>query len=88
VGLLSILVAILLLHHTTTTIAVLGFIVGIVWTIGGVTEIARGFSANDGNLSWPVVVLGFIATIVGILCLAYPLLSLRSNRMSSSIETT
>jgi uncharacterized membrane protein HdeD (DUF308 family) len=76
VGLLSILIAILLLHHTTTTVAVLGFIVGIFWTIGGVAEIARGFSANDGNLSWPVVVLGFIATIVGILCLVYPSLSL------------
>ena len=42
VGLLSILVAILLLHHTTTTIETLGFIVGIFWTIGGVAEIFSG----------------------------------------------
>jgi uncharacterized membrane protein HdeD (DUF308 family) len=76
VGLLSILIAILVLHHTTTTVAVLGFIVGIFWTIGGVTEMVRGFSANDGNLSWPAVALGFIATIIGILCLVYPSLSL------------
>ena len=27
-------------------------------------------------MSWPAVVLGFIATIVGILCLVYPSLSL------------
>ena len=44
VGLLSILVAILLLHHTTTTIETLGFIVGIFWTIGGLAELFSGFS--------------------------------------------
>lgn len=75
-GLLSILIAILLLHHTTTTVAVLGFIVGIFWTIGGVAEIIQGFGANDGEVSWPAVLLGFIATIVGIICLVYPSLSL------------
>ena len=31
--------AILLLHHTTTTVAVLGFLVGIFWTIGGIAEL-------------------------------------------------
>ena len=44
VGLLSILIAILLLHHTTTTVATVGFIVGIFWTIGGVTQLFSGFS--------------------------------------------
>ncbi|MGP0030942.1 MAG: HdeD family acid-resistance protein [Acidimicrobiales bacterium] len=76
VGLLAILVAILLLHHTTTTVAVLGFIIGIFWTIGGVAQLLHGFSANDGKVSWPVVALGVIATIIGILCLVYPSLSL------------
>ena len=47
VGLLAIVIALILLHHTTTTVAVLGFIVGIFWTIGGVTELFHGFSAND-----------------------------------------
>ena len=75
-GLLSILIAILVLHHTTTTVAVLGFIVGIFWTIGGISELLNGFGANDGQVSWPTVILGFIATIVGILCLVYPSLSL------------
>ena len=75
-GLLAILIALLLLHHTTTTVAVVGFIVGIFWTIGGVAELFRGFSANDGEVSWPTVVLGVIATVIGILCLVYPSLSL------------
>ena len=76
VGLLSIVIALILLHHTTTTVAVLGFIVGIFWTIGGVTELINGFSANDGAVSWPTVILGLIATIIGVLCLVYPNLSL------------
>ena len=76
VGLLSLVIAIVVLHHTTTTVAVLGFIVGIFWTIGGATELFHGFSANDGAVSWPTVVLGLIATTIGILCLVYPSLSL------------
>ncbi len=76
VGLLAIVIALILLHHTTTTVAVLGFIVGIFWTIGGVTELFHGFSANDSAVSWPTVILGLIATIIGILCLVYPSLSL------------
>ena len=75
-GLLAIVIALILLHHTTTTVAVLGFIVGIFWTIGGVSELFHGFSANDGAVSWPIVFLGLIATIIGILCLVYPSLSL------------
>jgi uncharacterized membrane protein HdeD (DUF308 family) len=77
VGLLSILVAILLLHHTTTTIATLGFIVGIFWTIGGLAQLFSGFThGEDGRTSWFVVLMGVISTAIGILCLVYPSLSL------------
>ncbi len=76
VGLLAILIAILLLHHTTTTVAVVGFIIGIFWTVGGVAELLAGFSANEGHVSWLVVLLGLVSAAIGILCLAYPSLSL------------
>lgn len=76
VGLLAILIALLLLHHTTTTVAILGFIIGIFWTIGGVTQLLHGFTANDGKVSWAIVLLGLIATTIGVLCLVYPSLSL------------
>jgi len=75
VGLLSIVIALILLHHTTTTVAALGFIVGIFWTVGGISELYHGFSEDDG-INWLTVVLGFIGTIIGILCLVYPSLSL------------
>lgn len=76
IGLLAIVVAILLLHHTTTTVAVVGFFVGIFWTIGGIAQMLHGFMADEGGVSWPVVVLGAIGTVIGVLCLVYPSLSL------------
>ena len=76
VGMLAIVIAIILLHHTTTTVAVVGFIVGIFWTIGGISQMLYGFSAREGSVSWPIVLLGLVATIIGILCLVYPSLSL------------
>jgi uncharacterized membrane protein HdeD (DUF308 family) len=76
VGLLSILIALLLLHHTTTSVAVVGFIVGVFWTVGGVAQLFAGFSANDGHVSWLAVLLGVVSTAIGVLCLVYPSLSL------------
>ena len=63
VGLLSILVGILLLRHTTTTVDTVGFIVGIFWTIGGLAQLFSGFSADeDGGANWWVVGMGVIST--------------------------
>jgi uncharacterized membrane protein HdeD (DUF308 family) len=76
VGLLAIVIALILLHHTTTTVAVVGFIVGIFWTVGGVAQLLYGFHANDGRVSWPIVLLGLVGTMVGVVCLIYPSLSL------------
>ena len=75
-GLLCIVIAIILLHHTTTAVSFVGFIVGIFWTIGGIAELIQGFSDGDGGVSWARVVLGVIAAAIGILCLVYPSLSL------------
>jgi len=75
-GLLAIMVALILLRHTTTTVDVLGFTVGVFWTIGGLAQLMQGFSANDGSVSWPAVLLGVVSTVIGVLCLVYPSLSL------------
>jgi uncharacterized membrane protein HdeD (DUF308 family) len=76
VGLLSLLIALLLLRHTTTTVDTVGFIVGIFWTIGGVAQIFSGFSDSDRGVNWLVVLLGLVSTGIGVLCLVYPSLSL------------
>src|SRR5262249_5921232 len=75
VGLLSILIGLILLRHTTTTIDVLGFVVGVFWTIGGVAQLFAAFGDSEG-VNWWGALLGLISTVVGILCLVYPSLSL------------
>ena len=74
-GLLSIFAALVLLRHTSTTIDVVGFVIGVFWTIGGIAQLFSGFSAEDG-IDWWFVFLGVIATAIGVLCLVYPSLSL------------
>lgn len=76
VGLLSVLIALLLLHHTTTTVATVGFIIGIFWTIGGVTHVFAGLSGDGNGIQWWTLLGGVIFTVIGILCLVYPSLSL------------
>jgi uncharacterized membrane protein HdeD (DUF308 family) len=75
-GLLSILIGLLVLHHSFETVAVLGFILGIFWVIGGVAELVVGFTQHNSEGRVGRIVIGAIFTIVGILCLVYPGLSL------------
>ena len=72
---LSILIGLLVLHHTFQTVAVVGFIVGIFWVIAGVTQLVAGFEAPRGERAW-LLLIGAIGTIVGIITLVYPGLSL------------
>ena len=75
-GLLSVLIGLLVLHHSFETVAVLGFILGIFWVIGGVAELVVGFTQHSSHGRVGRIVIGAIFTIVGILCLVYPGLSL------------
>jgi uncharacterized membrane protein HdeD (DUF308 family) len=72
----SILVALLLLRHTSTSVDTVGFILGIFWTIGGVAQIFSGFVGDERGVEWLVVLLGVVSTGIGVLCLVYPSLSL------------
>ena len=74
-GLLSILIGLLVLHHTYQTVAVVGFIVGVFWVIAGVAQLIAGFESPPGQRAW-LLVIGAIGTIVGIITLVYPGLSL------------
>jgi uncharacterized membrane protein HdeD (DUF308 family) len=77
VGLVAILFSLLLFHHTSTSIAIVGFFIGIFWTIGGVAQMLYGLAGgDDGKIDWWVTLLGLVSTAVGVLCLVYPKLSL------------
>jgi uncharacterized membrane protein HdeD (DUF308 family) len=75
-GLLAVLIGLLVLHHPFETVAVLGFIIGVFWVVGGITLIVAGLSHEaEGRRTRPVV-LGLIYAITGTVCLVYPGLSL------------
>jgi uncharacterized membrane protein HdeD (DUF308 family) len=57
-------------------VAILGFIIGVFWVIGGIALLIAGFSREaEGRRTRPIT-LGLIFTITGIVCLVYPGLSL------------
>jgi uncharacterized membrane protein HdeD (DUF308 family) len=75
-GLLAILVGLLVLHHPFETVAILGFIIGVFWVVGGVALLAGGLSHEaEGRRTRPILV-GLVFTITGLICLVYPGLSL------------
>ncbi len=75
-GLLAILVGLLVLHHPFETVAILGFIIGVFWVVGGVALLAGGLSHEaEGQRTRPIL-LGLVFTITGLICLVYPGLSL------------
>ncbi len=75
-GLLAVLVGLLVLHHQFETIAVVGFIVGLFWVVGGLAELISAFSVvPPAHRVWQAIA-GSLGIIVGILALVYPGLSL------------
>jgi uncharacterized membrane protein HdeD (DUF308 family) len=75
-GLLAVLIGLLVLHHPFETVAVLGFIIGVFWVVGGVALLVAGLSHEaEGRRARPIL-LGLVFTLTGIVCLIYPGLSL------------
>ena len=75
-GLLSVVIGIVVLRHTYQTVAVLGFVIGIFWVIGGIAEMFAGFNHPVRGARIWLIIMGLIGLIVGILALVYPGLSL------------
>jgi uncharacterized membrane protein HdeD (DUF308 family) len=75
-GLLALLVGLLVLHHSFETVAVVGFIVGVFWVVGGIALVVGGLSPEaEGRRAGPIVV-GLVYGATGVVCLIYPGLSL------------
>jgi uncharacterized membrane protein HdeD (DUF308 family) len=75
-GLLAVLVGLLVLHHQFETVAVVGFLVGLFWVVGGIAELISAFSIMpQPHRVWQAVA-GSVGIVVGTLALIYPGLSL------------
>jgi uncharacterized membrane protein HdeD (DUF308 family) len=75
-GLLSVLIGLLVLHHPFETVAVVGFIIGVFWVVGGVALVVAGLSPETEGRRTRFILLGLVYAITGIICLVYPGLSL------------
>jgi len=76
VGLLAVLIGLLVLHHSFETVAILGFIVGLFWVVGGLAEVFAGLSPDAEGRRASMIVLGLLSAAIGVVCLIYPGLSL------------
>jgi uncharacterized membrane protein HdeD (DUF308 family) len=76
VGLLAVLIGLLVLHHPFETVAVLGFIIGLFWVVGGLALLVAGLSHEAEGRRTPPLVIGSVYFLTGLVCLIYPGLSL------------
>jgi uncharacterized membrane protein HdeD (DUF308 family) len=74
-GILAFLIGLLVLHHSFETVAIVGFIIGLFWLVGSLIEFFSAFGHDVEARGWRLLA-GVVGTIIGILCLVYPGLSL------------
>jgi uncharacterized membrane protein HdeD (DUF308 family) len=71
-GTLSLLVGLLCLRDPLQTVAVLGLLVGVAWTVGGVIRVVQGVVAGRGASRWWRIASGVVWVIAGGVVLVYP----------------
>jgi uncharacterized membrane protein HdeD (DUF308 family) len=71
-GTLSLLVGLLCLRDPLQTVAVLGLLVGVAWTVGGVIRVVQGIVAERGATRGWRVASGVVWVIAGGVVLVYP----------------
>ncbi len=72
---LAIVVGIACIRNTFTTVAVLGFILGIFWIVAGVIEFVVTVSHDMPSRGWKIAG-GILSTLAGLVVVAYPNMSL------------
>ena len=75
IGILSIVVGILCLRDPLLTIAALGLLIGLVWTITGIVEIVHAFTGEKGSGRGWLFAGGLLSVIAGVIVLVYPAIS-------------
>jgi len=71
-GTTSLLVGLLCLRDPLQTVAVLGLLVGVAWTVGGVTRVGQGIVAERGTTRAWRIASGVGGGVAGCVVLVYP----------------
>jgi uncharacterized membrane protein HdeD (DUF308 family) len=76
IGLLYVIVGTICLRNLLQAVEVLAVLIGLIWIIGGVTEIATGFSRMGGWAKIGTVLLGLLSVAAGLVLFLWPAPSL------------
>ena len=71
-GTMSLLVGLLCLRDPLQTVAMLGLLVGVAWTIGGIVRVVQGIVAERGNTRGWRITSGAVWVVAGSVVLVYP----------------
>jgi uncharacterized membrane protein HdeD (DUF308 family) len=71
-GTLSLLIGLLCLRDPLQTVAVLGLLVGVAWTVGGVLRVVQGIVAERGTTRAWRIASGLVWVVAGGVVLVYP----------------
>jgi uncharacterized membrane protein HdeD (DUF308 family) len=71
-GTVSLLVGLLCLRDPLQTVAVLGLLVGVAWTVGGVIRVVQGIAAERGTTRGWRIASGMVRMVAGGVVLVYP----------------
>jgi uncharacterized membrane protein HdeD (DUF308 family) len=71
-GTLSLLVGLLCLRDPLQTVTVLGLLVGVAWTVGGVIRVVQGIVAERGSTRGWRIASGVVWVVAGGVVLVYP----------------
>jgi uncharacterized membrane protein HdeD (DUF308 family) len=75
-GLLSVIIGILFLHHTEETVTTLAFLIGLFWVVGGIIEFFTAYSDEGSPARVWRIAMGVLAFAAGIVTLVVPHLTL------------
>ena len=77
-GLVSVVIGILVLHHTDETITTLAFLIGLFWVIGGIIEFFTAYSDRGSPARGWRIVMGVLAFAAGVVTLVWPHLTVNA----------
>ena len=77
-GLVSVVIGILVLHHTDETITTLAFLIGLFWVIGGIIEFFTAYSDRGAPARVWRIAMGVLAFAAGVVTLVWPHLTVNA----------
>ena len=76
IGIVSIVLGIVILHHTSKSVALVGFIVGLFWLLAGLADFFAGYTSKGAPGRGLMIFAGLVGVVLGTIALLNPGFSL------------